>query len=79
MSLARERTYRALVAATAGADAAYVDRTTTAFRAWYRSSLPHVRASVDATLDSLRVTGLRKAHPNTAAQAVALARLPVSV
>jgi hypothetical protein len=93
LSPRRERSYRALVAAVAGAgaDAAYVDHMTAEFRAWYRSSMPHVRASVDATIDSLDRRGfgrLRRRHrlemlrtpaaSATAAQAVALARLPLA-
>jgi hypothetical protein len=84
LSVPRERTYRALVAAVAAgtADAAYVDRTTAEFRRWYRSSLPHVRASVDATIDSLRQrrgrVELSELPAPTAARAVALARLPLT-
>jgi hypothetical protein len=96
LSVGRERTYRALVAAVAGAAAgpAYLDRMAAGFRAWYRSSLPHVRASVDATIDSLdrrsaggfhrlrrrgRVELLKApASSATAAQAVALARIPLT-
>ena len=69
------------------ADAAHVDRTTADFRAWYRASMPHVRASVDATLDSLarggvgRLRGARRAEllrTPPSAHAVALARLPMT-
>jgi hypothetical protein len=78
LSPARERTYRALVAAVSGTGASYADQTTAGFRAWYRSSLPHVRRSVNATLDAVgRRTDLRGAHASVAAQAVALTRIPV--
>jgi hypothetical protein len=74
----RERAYRALVAAVAGADVVYIDRVTAGFRAWYRSSRPSIRASVDATLDSLgRHADLRGAHASVLAHGVALTRIPV--
>jgi len=81
LSHAREQTYRALVAATAvgAADAAYVDRATERFRAWYRASMPHVRAGVDATIDSVRrPRGRLDGSPATMAHAFAMARLPLA-
>jgi hypothetical protein len=97
LSAERERTYGALVGAVAlaqgaRADSAHLKRVAGGFRAWYRASLPHVRASVDATLDDLerraggrfaamsrqrRAELLRKlGAPATAAHAVSLASPP---
>ena len=97
LSERRESTYGALVGAVAlaqgaRADSKYLERVSTEFRAWYRASLPHIRASVDATLDALdRRAGGRFARMSrdrrakllramsargTAAHAVALANRP---
>jgi hypothetical protein len=97
LSFARERTYAALVGAVAAAQGAragprHVTRVTGGFRSWYRASLPHVRAGVDAVLDDLeRQAGGRFARMDrsrrvrllqttparaTVAQAVALAGPP---
>ena len=97
LSARRARTYTALVGTVAlaqgrRADASYAERACAEFRAWYRGALPHIRASVDATLDSLdrRVAGgfahlghdrrkraLRSTGaPAITAQAVALASPP---
>jgi hypothetical protein len=97
LSPRRERTYSALVGSVAVAQGAranpdYLERVSTDFRAWYRSAMPHVRASVNATLDALderangrfpQMSRARRANllrtmsaRATAAQAIALASPP---
>lgn len=58
LSAGRERTYAALVGAVAAAQGArasprHIRRASDNFRSWYRASLPHVRAGIDAILDDL--------------------------